>query len=91
MRQSGIAGKIAVVTGAGGGIGAAVVRLLAQEGARVVATDIAAEGVAALLAGKASVVAGAARNKVQAEVGTHLPDAVAGKVAAKQTEPGSGS
>jgi 2,3-dihydro-2,3-dihydroxybenzoate dehydrogenase len=48
MRESGIAGKIAVVTGAGGGIGAAVVRLLAEEGARVVAADVAAEGVEAL-------------------------------------------
>jgi 2,3-dihydro-2,3-dihydroxybenzoate dehydrogenase len=40
MRQSGIAGKIALVTGAAGGIGAAVVRLLHEEGARVVATDL---------------------------------------------------
>jgi 2,3-dihydro-2,3-dihydroxybenzoate dehydrogenase len=40
MRASGIAGKIALVTGAAGGIGAAVVRLLHEEGARVVATDL---------------------------------------------------
>jgi len=40
MRPSGIAGKIALVTGAAGGIGAAVVRLLLEEGARVVATDL---------------------------------------------------
>jgi 2,3-dihydro-2,3-dihydroxybenzoate dehydrogenase len=40
MRDSGIAGKIALVTGAAGGIGAAVARLLAEEGARVVATDL---------------------------------------------------
>jgi 2,3-dihydro-2,3-dihydroxybenzoate dehydrogenase len=40
MRQSGIAGKIALVTGAAGGIGAAVVRLLHEEGARVVAADL---------------------------------------------------
>lgn len=43
MRVSGLAGKIAIVTGAGGGIGEAVVRLLREEGARVVATDMAAD------------------------------------------------
>ncbi|OMG59633.1 MULTISPECIES: 2,3-dihydro-2,3-dihydroxybenzoate dehydrogenase [Brevundimonas] len=40
MRDSGLSGRLAVVTGAGGGIGAAVVRLLVEEGARVVATDL---------------------------------------------------
>ncbi|WP_191060088.1 2,3-dihydro-2,3-dihydroxybenzoate dehydrogenase [Geminicoccus harenae] len=40
MRPSGIAGKMALVTGAAGGIGAAVVRLLHEEGARVVAADL---------------------------------------------------
>lgn len=39
MATTGIAGKIALVTGAAGGIGAALVRLLHEEGARVVATD----------------------------------------------------
>ena len=37
----GISGRIALVTGAGGGIGAAVVRALHAQGARVVATDLA--------------------------------------------------
>jgi 2,3-dihydro-2,3-dihydroxybenzoate dehydrogenase len=41
-RDSGLAGRIAFVTGAGGGIGRAVVRLLREEGARVVATDLEA-------------------------------------------------
>ena len=40
MRDSGIRGKIAVVTGAGGGIGLALVRCLVEEGATVVATDL---------------------------------------------------
>src|SRR5262245_37380092 len=35
-----VADKIAIVTGAGGGIGSATARLLAQEGATVVLTDI---------------------------------------------------
>lgn len=39
MRPSGLSGRIALVTGAAGGIGQAVCRLLAEEGARVVATD----------------------------------------------------
>ena len=40
MRDSGLSGRLALVTGAGGGIGAAVVRLLVEEGARVIATDL---------------------------------------------------
>lgn len=40
MRDSGLSGKVALVTGAAGGIGAAVVRQLHLEGATVVATDI---------------------------------------------------
>lgn len=40
MRDSGLSGRLALVTGAGGGIGTAVVRLLVDEGARVVATDL---------------------------------------------------
>ena len=40
MKPSGLAGRIAVVTGAAGGIGAAVVRQLVEEGGRVVAADL---------------------------------------------------
>ncbi|MCX8995984.1 2,3-dihydro-2,3-dihydroxybenzoate dehydrogenase [Rhizobiaceae bacterium BDR2-2] len=47
MRDTGLAGKIALVTGAGGGIGAAVVRQLLEEGARVVAIDLEAPGLVA--------------------------------------------
>lgn len=39
-RASGLAGKLAFVTGASGGIGQAVIEALAQEGARIVATDV---------------------------------------------------
>jgi 2,3-dihydro-2,3-dihydroxybenzoate dehydrogenase len=39
MRPTGLEGKTALVTGAGGGIGVEVVRLLVEEGARVLATD----------------------------------------------------
>jgi 2,3-dihydro-2,3-dihydroxybenzoate dehydrogenase len=39
MRPTGLEGGIAIVTGAAGGIGEAVVRLLLEQGARVVATD----------------------------------------------------
>ncbi|MFH8799257.1 2,3-dihydro-2,3-dihydroxybenzoate dehydrogenase [Streptomyces sp. NPDC017936] len=45
---AGLRGRLALVTGAGRGIGAAVVTALVEEGARVVATDLAADGVQAL-------------------------------------------
>ncbi|MBI4205902.1 MAG: SDR family NAD(P)-dependent oxidoreductase, partial [Betaproteobacteria bacterium] len=35
-----VEGKVAVVTGAGRGIGAAIAKLMAQEGAKVVVNDI---------------------------------------------------
>ena len=39
-RASGLAGKTVLVTGAAGGIGVAIVRLLLEEGAQVIATDL---------------------------------------------------
>ncbi len=42
MAQGIVAGKVAVVTGAGRGIGRAIARLMAQEGARVVVCDVGA-------------------------------------------------
>lgn len=41
-RATGFEGRVAIVTGAAGGIGQAVVRLLLEEGARVVASDLQA-------------------------------------------------
>lgn len=48
MRPTGLAGRIGLVTGASGGIGAAVVRALHQEGAHVAALDIDGAAVARL-------------------------------------------
>lgn len=48
MRLTGISGRVAVVTGAAGGIGLEVCRLLLEEGARVVATDTQIEALAPL-------------------------------------------
>ena len=53
--------------------------------------SVAEEGLDALFAGRSSVVAGAFRNRVQANVAAHLPDAAVAAGAAKLNEPGSGS
>ena len=45
-----VSGKVAIVTGAGSGQGAAEARLLAQEGAKVIATDINFENVQRIVA-----------------------------------------
>ena len=61
-----LAGKTAVVTGGGSGFGAAIARLFAREGARVVVADIdgaAAERVAAELAGGLAVQADVTRDE----------------------------
>ena len=49
--------------------------------------EVAHDGFEALMAGKASVVAGSFLNRVQAEVGTHLPDALAAPFLARLTKP----
>lgn len=45
MNTMRLAGKVAVVTGAASGMGEAIARLFAQEGAQVVAADVAFDGV----------------------------------------------
>ena len=50
-----LAGKVAIVTGAGSGMGAATARLLAAEGARVAVTDVNAESAQAVAARLAQV------------------------------------
>jgi short-subunit dehydrogenase len=51
------------------------------------ARDVARDGFTALMAGKSSVVAGSAKNRIQAELGTHLPDALAAPLMARMTKP----
>jgi short-subunit dehydrogenase len=48
---------------------------------------VAEDAYQALMAGKASVVAGSIKNKLQAELATHLPDAAAAPIMAQQTKP----
>ena len=51
------------------------------------AREVAHDGFEALMAGKSSVVAGSAKNRIQAELGTHLPDALAAPLMARMTKP----
>jgi short-subunit dehydrogenase len=48
---------------------------------------VAQDGYEALMAGRASVVAGSFKNRIQAELGTHLPDALANPLLARMTKP----
>lgn len=52
--------------------------------------QVARDGYEAMMAGKANVVAGGTRNRVQAEVATHLPDTAGAAAMARMTKPGSG-
>jgi short-subunit dehydrogenase len=60
---------------------------LGQSPAKDDPADVARDGFEALMAGRASVVAGSFRNRLQAELGTHLPDALAAPLLARMTRP----
>jgi short-subunit dehydrogenase len=51
------------------------------------ARDVARDAYEALMAGRSSVVAGSFKNRLQAELGTHLPDALAAPLLARMTKP----
>lgn len=51
------------------------------------ARDVARDAYEALMAGKPSVVAGSFKNRLQAELGTHLPDALTAPLLARMTKP----
>ncbi len=51
--------------------------------------EVARDGYEALMAGKPHVVAGSFKNRVQAEVSTHLPDRVGSKLQERLAKPGS--
>jgi len=51
------------------------------------AEDVAREGFKGLMAGRSSVVPGSFKNRLQAELGTHLPDALAAPLMARLTKP----
>jgi short-subunit dehydrogenase len=51
------------------------------------AGQVAKDGFDALMAGRSSVVAGSFKNRIQAELGTHLPDALAAPIFARMTKP----
>jgi short-subunit dehydrogenase len=49
--------------------------------------EVARDAYQALMAGKASVVSGSFKNRIQAELGTHLPDALSAPILARMTKP----
>lgn len=51
--------------------------------------DVAKDAYRALMAGRSSIVAGSFKNRIQVELGTHLPDALAAPLLARMTKPKS--
>jgi short-subunit dehydrogenase len=49
--------------------------------------EVAKDAYEGLMAGRSSVVAGSFKNRIQAELGTHLPDALAAPIFARMTKP----
>jgi NAD(P)-dependent dehydrogenase (short-subunit alcohol dehydrogenase family) len=78
-QQERFAGKTAIVTGAGAGIGLATALRLASEGARVIAADISAERLAALEA-KAGAIVTVAGDLAREEIVQAVMAATAGRI-----------
>jgi short-subunit dehydrogenase len=49
--------------------------------------EVARDGFEAMMAGKSSVVAGSFKNRIQAELATHLPDVLAAPILARMAKP----
>ncbi|MFB3079990.1 MAG: SDR family NAD(P)-dependent oxidoreductase, partial [Lysobacterales bacterium] len=72
--MSGIcAGRVVVITGAGGGLGAAHARVMAAEGARVIVNDINTEAAQAVVD---EIVAAAGEAVVNSSDITHYDDSI---------------
>jgi NAD(P)-dependent dehydrogenase (short-subunit alcohol dehydrogenase family) len=71
-----LAGRVAVVTGAGSGLGREIAIGFAEAGARVVALDLGADAAAATAAERAGIEAAAADVRDAAAVERALPDGV---------------
>ncbi|HEU4327496.1 MAG TPA: 2,3-dihydro-2,3-dihydroxybenzoate dehydrogenase [Roseiflexaceae bacterium] len=80
MDRTGITHRVALVTGAAQGIGAAVARALAAHGAQVAALDANAEGLAALAADLR------AQNRAALPLATDVRDSAAVEAAVEQVE-----
>lgn len=78
-----VAGKVAIVTGGGAGIGAAIAHALVDAGARVVVTDLdesGARGVAAALGDSAAAIAGDAASDDHIDAAVRLAENTFGPV-----------
>lgn len=80
MRSTGLEGKTALVTGAGGGIGLEVVRLLVEEGASVLATDFDAATLAGLPADRVTRAALDVRDSFAVEALVEAHERAAGPI-----------
>ncbi|MBD0862909.1 SDR family NAD(P)-dependent oxidoreductase [Gordonia sp. zg691] len=78
-----VAGKVAIVTGGGGGIGGAIAHALVDAGARVVVTDLdgdAVTGVAESLGNSAAALSGDASDDRHIDVAVRLAESTFGPV-----------
>ncbi|KAH3200012.1 hypothetical protein KXW62_000597 [Aspergillus fumigatus] len=81
-----LAGKVAIITGSGQGIGAEAARLFANEGAKVIVADIDAEKATAV----ANAINAAGAGRALAVVGDILDDAYIKDLVSKAAEFGNG-